>query len=322
MRYIRLLTKEQHVDILARHTCNVEAASVYSQALGEPISRQLVRYWRRVFLDAGTKAKADKAIAAERVLRKPNPGDDMGDISFVPEVARRILAIGDLHYPYCHPDTIPFLVHLREQYSPDLVMQIGDETDGHALSFHESDPNLDSAGVELEKARAGLQQLHDEFPHMLVCHSNHGSLVYRRAKYSGIPAQMIKSYREILFPGHLAPGWSWAFDWQIPTPQGKTLFRHQTSGTVLDAAAAEGCNLVVGHEHGKFGAQWGATSQRLFFGAYTGCLIDKDSLAFAYGKVYPKKPIIGALLILDGVPVNVPMVLDSDGRWVGPEGQA
>jgi hypothetical protein len=131
---------------------------------------------------------------------------------------------------------------------------------------------------------------------------------------------MIKSYRDILFPTS-GQGWNWAFNWKIETPLGPVLFRHQTSGDVKDAAAAEGCNLVVGHEHGKFGAQWGATSMRLFWGAYTGCLIDKDSLAFAYGKVYPRKPIVGVLMILEGVPVNIPMVLNSDGRWVGPQGE-
>lgn len=319
MRLLKLLTKDQHIEVLTRHACNVEAARVYSIAMGQPVTRQNVAYWRRIFIDEGTKAKADRLLAAGRALRKAEPGDDVGDISFVPKVAHRILVIGDLHEPYVHPDAYDFLEHLKAEYNPDLAVQIGDETDGHALSFHESDPNLDSAGVELEKAKEGLARLYDLFPQMLVCHSNHGSLVYRRAKYSGIPIQMIKSYREILFPGHSACGWHWAFNWKIETPLGPVLFRHQTTGDVVDAAAAEGCNLVVGHEHGKFGSRWGATSMRLFYGAYTGCLIDKDSMAFAYGKTYPRKPILGALLIIEGVPVNVPMLLDSDGRWVGPQ---
>lgn len=46
----------------------------------------------------------------------------------------------------------PFLRHVRDTYGPDMVVNMGDETDGHAISFHDSDPNLDSAGVELEKA--------------------------------------------------------------------------------------------------------------------------------------------------------------------------
>ena len=318
MRLLKLLSKDQHVEVLSRHACNVEAAAVYSIAMGQPVTRQNVAYWRRIFLEDGSKPKADAALITQRVLRTPEPGDDVGDLSFIPPVAHRILVIGDMHYPYEHPDILPFLEHVKNEYNPDLTVQIGDETDGHALSFHESDPNLDSAGVELEKAKAGLAKLEELFPQVLVCHSNHGSLVYRRAKYSGLPVQMIKSYREILFP-RSGDGWHWAFNWEINTPLGKVLFRHQTTGTVLDAAAAEGCCLVVGHEHGKAGAQYGATSQRLFWGAYTGCLIDHKSLAFAYGKVYPRKPIIGCLVIIEGVPIFLPMTLNEDGRWVGPQ---
>ena len=49
-----------------------------------------------------------------------------------------------------------------------------DEVDYHALSFHNSDPDLDSAGVELERARATIQQLEKLFPKMDLVHSNHG----------------------------------------------------------------------------------------------------------------------------------------------------
>lgn len=318
MKLISLLTRDQHIDVLTRHPNNEEAARVYTAAVGQPVSRQLVNYWRRVFIEASTKAKADRELANSRVLRTPEPGDDLGDVSFIPKVAKRILVVGDLHYPYTHPDTLPFLEHLQQEYSPDLVVQVGDETDGHAISFHDSDPNLDSAGVELERAKEGLAEFYKLFPEVLVCHSNHGSLIHRRAKAHGLPVQYIKSYREILFPDHQAPGWSWAFNWKIETPQGPVLFRHQTTGHVLDAAAAEGCNLVVGHEHGKAGCQWGATSMRLFWGAYTGCLIDHKSMAFAYGKLFPRKPIIGAMMIIHGVPVFLPMTLDEDGRWTGP----
>jgi len=50
---------------------------------------------------------------------------------------------------------------------------------------------------------------------------------------------------------------------------------------------------------------------------YGGCLLDADSLAFAYGKVYPKKPIIGCSVIIDSQPVLVPMLLSKGGRWTG-----
>ena len=155
------------------------------------------------------------------------------------------------------------------------------------------------------------------FPKVLVCHSNHGSMVFRKAKHGGIPVQAIKRYRDVIFPEHGAPGWSWGYEWTVNTPQGEVLFKHQKSGSLLADAAHNGRHLVVGHEHGLFGAEYGASSQRLYWGAHTGCLIDKDALAFAYGKHSLKKPIIGCLVVLDGKPFNIPMLLNSRGRWVG-----
>ena len=55
---------------------------------------------------------------------------------------KRILVISDTHFPYQHPDCILFLAALRSEYKPDRVVHIGDEIDGHAISFHNSDPDL------------------------------------------------------------------------------------------------------------------------------------------------------------------------------------
>ena len=317
MRLIKALTKDQHQEILALHPMDTEAAKVYTDRLGTEVSRQLVRYWRKIF--STSKPKADASIIRDRMLRTPSPTDDVGELGWMPEECNSVLVIGDIHAPYQHPDMIPFLEHVKRTFSPDCVIQIGDETDGHALSFHESDPNLDSAGAELDRARRVLDSLHSLFPRMLICHSNHGSLIYRRARNSGIPVQMIRSYREILFPDMKAPGWSWAYSWRVPTPVGDVMFKHQPAGDVLGDAAHEGYSLVVGHLHGKASIEWGASSQRLYFGAHTGCLIDKDSLAFAYGRDFKLKPIISVLLILNGIPAIYPMNLDDDGRWVYEE---
>lgn len=315
---MKLFTVNQHQQILKDYPSNKAAAAEYSLVAGRQISHQLVRYWRSIFVDnGGNMAKTDRILKEKRHIIKPQPDDDIGNLDFVPEVARRILVVGDLHSPYHHPDSIRFLKTLKEAIGPDLVISIGDEADYHALSFHDSDPNLDSAGMELERAKVVLAELYDLFPQMLVCHSNHGSMQYRRAKAHGIPVQMIKKYRDVLFPNHGADDWSWAFQWAINTPNGKVVFKHQASGPVVADAAHNGCNLVAGHEHGKFGIEYAASSDRLYFGAYCGCLIDKDALAFAYGKHSKNKPIIGAMAILDGVPVAIPMLLDSDGRWTG-----
>lgn len=314
---MRLFTKLQHVEILNTHPSNVDAAQAYCDIAKRPISPQLVRYWRTIFLDNdGKLATADRALKEERVLRNPQPDDDIGDLSFLKDEHLSILVIPDQHAPYQHPDTIPFLAACKKALNPDLVMNLGDELDYHALSFHDSDPNLDSAGAELEKGKVFLRELHRLFPEMLICHSNHGSMVYRKAKAHGIPVQMIKRYRDTIFPVGGCPKWSWGYSWRINTPLGPVMFKHQATGILADAAH-NNCNLVVGHQHGNFSIEYSASSAHLYWGGYAGCLIDKDALAFAYGKHSLRKPIIGCMVILNGRPTLIPMILNTDGRWVG-----
>lgn len=335
---IKLFTKEQHEDILMHYLDNVSAAAAYNitlkngvvpantaigwytEELGDHdkvVSRQLVRYWRSIFMDnKGSKARANRGLQEARKLIQPSPTDDIGN-TLVPDMCHRILVVGDLHAPYTHVDALPFLESVRDAYCPDMVVQVGDETDGHAISFHDSDPNLDSAGVELEKAKLVLEELHELFPNLLVCDSNHGSLVYRRAKAHGLPVQFIKKYRDILFPEHGAPAWSWADAWVLNTPLGPVRFQHQVSGDFMLNASHERTSLVLGHEHGRFEVQYAASSTALYFGAYAGCLIDRKSMAFAYGKLTRKKPILGVMVITEGCPQLIPMLLDDDGRWVG-----
>ncbi|QYW05836.1 phosphoesterase [Vibrio phage vB_VpaP_G1] len=335
---IHLFTKDTHTSILKQFSSNVMAAAAYNMALAygaipttaqvkalledtdpevdEVVYRQMVRYWRTIFIEnAGKKSKANNGMKEARKLITPSATDDIGD-TFIPEMSRRLMVIGDLHAPYTHPDAMAFLKKVRDEYGPDMVVQVGDETDGHAISFHDSDPNLDSAGVELEKAKVTLETLHELFPNLLICDSNHGSLVYRRAKAHGLPVQFIKKYRDILFPEHGAPGWSWADAWVINTPLGAVRFQHQVSGDFMLQAAHERTSLVLGHEHGRFEVQYAASSNALYFGAYAGCLIDRKSMAFAYGKLTRKKPILGCMVITDGNPQLIPMLLDEEGRWV------
>jgi len=264
----------------------------------------------------GSKASANRGLQEARKLIQPSPTDDIGNTK-VPDMCHRILVVGDLHAPYTHVGAMPFLESVRDAYCPDMVVQVGDETDGHAISFHDSDPNLDSAGVELEKAKLVLEELHELFPNLLVCDSNHGSLVYRRAKAHGLPVQFIKKYRDILFPEHGAPAWSWADAWVLNTPLGPVRFQHQVSGDFMLNASHERTSLVLGHEHGRFEVQYAASSTALYFGAYAGCLIDRKSMAFAYGRLTRKKPILGVMVITEGCPQLIPMLLDDDGRWVG-----
>jgi len=314
---MRLQTRNQHIKLLTKHADNKGAALAYRALPGmEAVTTQNVAYWRRIFIDnEGKLATTDRAIADERKLRKPLPDDDLGKLPDLDKTYGCILVIPDQHIPYHHPDMLAFLAAVKKAFPIDLVVNLGDEVDHHALSFHDSDPNLDSAGKELEKSLPVLAELHKLYPQQLVCSSNHGSLAFRKAKAHGIPVQYLKSYRDVLFPKGGAPGWSWAEVWRINTPLGLVQFQHQSSNPTADAAHNR-CNLMVGHNHGRYGVDYAASSDFLYWGATSGCLIDNDSYAFAYGRLSKNKPIIGCTLIMQGRPVLVPMVLDTEGRWI------
>ncbi|QDF45966.1 hypothetical protein vBVpaPMGD2_27 [Vibrio phage vB_VpaP_MGD2] len=292
---------------------------------GTEVSPELARYWSMQYEEKKkngefyiTLTRANRQLRLSRKLRKPTPLDDK-PLKPVSETKHEsILVIPDLHAPYHHPDTLDFLIEVAAKYKPDTVVNLGDETDHHALSYHDSDPNLDSAGMELVKAREFLHQLERVFPEMKICHSNHGSMLHRKAKTHGIPADMIKSYREVLFPNGGGEGWEWAYSHRLPLPNGEEVqFQHQASGNLLDAAAHERCNLVVGHFHAKYSIDYSASRAALYWAMYGGCLIDGGSLAFAYGENFKHKPIIGCSVIVDSLPILVPMRLGKDGRWLG-----
>lgn len=224
-----------------------------------------------------------------------------------------ILVIGDLHAPYLHPDAVAFLTQIKKEFKPTEVIFMGDEMDGHALSYHESDPDLDSAGTELEKAVEVLSPIYKLFPKAVVLESNHGSLVRRKAKTAGIPEAALRSYRETLKAPY---GWTWRYDYTISTLMGDIYFHHGKSATIEKLSKNMACSAVQGHYHSKFYISYWSSPNGLYWDANAGCLVDNKSRAMAYGKNTLQKPIVGCMLILDGVPQLIPMILDRSGRWI------
>ncbi len=219
----------------------------------------------------------------------------------------RILFISDLHAPYQHEDALEFLAALKKKYDPTRVICLGDEMDKHSLSYHESDPNLDSAGTELTKAKIVLKNLEAMFPVMSIVHSNHGSLAYRKAKTHGFPRQYIRPYNEVLGVGS---GWKWSMDLTIQLPDGQNVYvHHGKSADAIKTSQAMGMSVVHGHFHESFAIKYWANPLGLYFAMNCGCLIDDRSLAFSYNNNNMKRPIIGTGLIIDGKPVLEAMPL-------------
>lgn len=227
---------------------------------------------------------------------------------------KSILVISDLHIPFEHPDCLKFLKAVKNKYEPKTIVQIGDEVDFHALSFHDSDPDLMSAGDELKQAIKKLKAYTELFPEVTVIESNHGSMVLRKALANGMPKAVLKNYNEIL---EAPKGWKWQFDLKLDTPLGPVYFCHGKSGAAGRLASQYGMSCVQGHYHEKAQITYISTPERLMFDAHTGCLADDKSLALGYNKINPKRPIVSLIVIINGIPQIVPMVLNSKGRWIG-----
>ena len=219
----------------------------------------------------------------------------------------RILVISDMHIPYHHENLLPFLKSLKIRYEPTRIICVGDELDKHAMSFHDSDPDLPSAGDELKRALPVIAQLKELFPVMDLIDSNHGSMVYRKSKAHGIPRSYIRSYNEVL---GVDEGWKWHNDLTITLPDGqKVYFHHGKSADAVKTSQAMSMSHCCGHFHESFGVRYWANPNGLFWAINSGCLINDKALAFSYNNVNLKRPIIGTSLIIDGYPVLEPMPL-------------
>lgn len=226
----------------------------------------------------------------------------------------RILFISDLHIPYHHPDSISFLSHLKNKYNPTRVVCLGDEVDLNSLSYHEKDPDLHSPKDELELSLPVIQELHTMFPKMNIIESNHGSLVWRKAKTAGIPKHYIKSYNDMLGVGE---GWKWSFDLTLTLPNGQKCYVHHGKvSNVIRLSQMMGMCAIQGHYHERLAVDYWGNPNGLYWAAQAGCLIQDSSYAFNYNNVNVKRPVLGTIVVVDSQPIIEPMVLDSDGKWI------
>jgi len=228
---------------------------------------------------------------------------------------KKVLAIGDLHIPYHHKDSFAFLRALKKKYKGfDLVVNMGDELDQHAISMHDSNPDLPSAGDELRLAKTYVKELEGIFPDMTLLDSNHSSLVYRRALKYGLPKAYLKHYNEFLDVGK---GWKWVDDLTISLNDGsRCFFTHGMSANVLQIAQKMGMHAVQGHYHSKASIQYYSNPDNLNWAMQTGCLTNQQSLAFGYSKNFKDRFICSSAVIIDGQPRIHPMVIKNH-RWIG-----
>lgn len=227
------------------------------------------------------------------------------------------LCIPDLHIPFEHPDALAFTVAVDKIWFPGAnrkVVFLGDEVDSHSISRHMPDPNGKSPGAELEAAKRQLQNWFSAFPKAHLCTSNHTIRPWKKAYESGLPKEFLREVGEVY---GAPPGWKWADRWVLD----EVVFEHgeNVSGALgaLNAAIQNQAPTVIGHLHTFGGAVHSDSFDGKLWGLNTGCLIDVNAYAFAYAKMFRRKPTLGLGIVKNGAPYFIPMILNEAGRWTG-----
>ena len=305
-------TKEQREyikELRAKGFTWAQVASDFNTEYGDNTTHDALRFALR---GLRSQYPAPKPISPAREKRRIDSAEKK--VNLLDKAYERVLIIPDLHVPYHHKEAFDFLELVRDAHDPDLVICVGDEVDKHAMSFHDSDPDLPSAGDELEEAIASLEDLYTRFPEVHLVDSNHGSMHYRKGKHHGIPRKYLRSYGDIL---EAPEAWRWSHELNINCGGNMVRVKHHFGKNILKAAEQAGRCLIGGHFHEDFLVQYSANSDRLIWACTSGCLVDDSSLAFAYNNTNLKRPILGCTMIIDGYPQLIPMVLKKGGKWMG-----
>jgi len=212
----------------------------------------------------------------------------------------RILAVGDIHEPVSHPGYLQFCQDLYDEWNCNAVVFMGDVADMQAISFHAANPMCPGPIDEFALTKLALQKWYNVFPEARVCVGNHDERVVRLAESVNIPAKFLRDYKQVWG----TQGWDWQYDFIVDDVY---YFHGTANGGQYPAANATKkmlMSVVVGHNHSAAGVRWTANPQKRIFGMDSGCGIDVKAFQFAYGKHCKTRPILGAGIILDGIPYH------------------
>ena len=216
----------------------------------------------------------------------------------------RVLIIPDLHEPCSRLGALEFCKDLRNQFKTNKTVFIGDVADWHSISFHAHHPEMPGPTDEFELAYQCLHKWYKAFPKAIVCLGNHDRRIERLAESVNIPQKFIRGYGEIW----KTKGWDWVHEVIIDD----VLYSHgEGAGTSTYPAYNKmkkvGMSCAVGHFHKAGGVKWMVNSLRRMFGMDVGCLIDDESMAFAYARHVVERSVLSAAVVIDGIPQHIIM---------------
>lgn len=210
----------------------------------------------------------------------------------------RIAVAGDLHFPFAHPLYLDFYLDTCRKHRAEHHHLIGDVADHHAISQWVHDANGLSAEDEYVAASEHVATWRKALRRkdVTVSIGNHDERHMRLAGRHGLPKRYLKSYKEIWN----TPEWDWNFEHKFDG----VLYTHGTAISGKDAAINLAIqrrqSTVIGHTHTYAGVKYHSNPDDVIFGLNAGCGIDIKAYAFAYGRDFPVRPVLGCGIVIDG----------------------
>lgn len=215
-----------------------------------------------------------------------------------------ILCIPDIQAPYHHKDTVRFLKELKNEYNPTHIMCLGDELDQYTVSKYPHDPDAKSGGDEYAEAMALWDRIFNLFPSGRSVTSNHVERVAKRAVESGIPKAYLRTVKEFM---NAPKGWDWRDHWDLFGVRYEHGERAGGANGLRNLVISNMCSTVIGHRHESAGTTYVSNGEMLLWGLNVGSLVDIHSAGLSYANKNRHKAVLGAGLIINGVPRFQPL---------------
>ena len=213
------------------------------------------------------------------------------------ENERRILVIGDTHFPFVRDGYLEFVKEMYDKWNCNEAIHIGDILDNHYSSFFDSDADGMSAGDELLAIRDSVQQLSNYFPKLKICLGNHDKIPDRKAFVAGLSTKWIKPIKDVMLDMNLpVDNWEFAESFIIDD----VLYTHGTGRKARQRGQKDLVSVVQGHYHSESYIEHLVGHKSHLWMCQVGCGINDDAYAFAYGRNYSKSHINCAVILENG----------------------
>ena len=205
---------------------------------------------------------------------------------------RRMLIIGDLHAPFIREGYLEFCKKIYSKHDCNEVMFTGDLIDNHFSSYHETDPDGHSAGLELEKAKSQIKDWYEAFPVANVCIGNHDALPARKAMTAGLSNHWIKPISEVV----KTPNWTYAEEFIVDGNK----YCHGTGRKARNRAKDDMISVIQGHYHSESYLEYLVGQNYKIFAMQIGCGVMQKAYAMAYGRNFKKMHINCGVILENG----------------------